>query len=79
MQRFYSFKIVTYNSLEYVEAFSKLTSHFAYILHDKDLKEDGTLQSEHYHVLCTFTSNKSFESVRKLMGGPENTFVQAMT
>lgn len=79
MQRFYSFKIVTYNSLEYVEAFSKLTSHYAYILHDKDLKEDGTLQSEHYHVLCTFTSNKSFESVRKLMGGPENTFVHAMT
>lgn len=79
MQRFYSFKIVTYNSIEYVESFIKCTSHYAYALHDKDLKSDGSPQSEHFHILATFSSNKSFEAVRKLMGGPENTFVQAMT
>lgn len=71
--RFYSFKIVTYNTLEVVEAFCSSCKHYAYALHDKEDTDP------HFHVLATFSSNKSFEAVKKLMGGNQNTFVQPMT
>lgn len=29
----------------------------AYILHDKDVKEDGTLKEPHYHILCMWAKS----------------------
>ena len=73
MGRHYSFKIVTYNSLDRVLSFVLTTSKYAFILHDKDNTDP------HYHILATFKQNKSFNSVRSLIGGEQNTFVQPMT
>lgn len=73
MDRFYSFKIVTYNTTE--SDFQPLLDKafkWAWILHDKD-KTDP-----HIHILCTFKQNKSFENVRKLVQGNQNTFAQQM-
>lgn len=45
--------IITYAPIDTIKAFLRDTcaTHFAYIYRDKDLKEDGTLKSPHYHLL----------------------------
>ena len=73
MDRFYSFKVVTYNTNE--SDFQPLLDKafkWAWIPHDKD-KTDP-----HIHILCTFKQNKSFEQVRKMVVGSQNTFAQQM-
>lgn len=73
MDRFYSFKVVTYNTEE--SAFQPLLDKafkWAWILHDQD-KTDP-----HIHILCTFKQNKGFEQVRKMVEGEQNTFAQQM-
>lgn len=73
MDRFYSFKVVTYNTDE--SNFQPLLDKafkWAWILHDKD-KTDP-----HIHILCTFKQNKSFEQVRKMVEGEQNTFARKM-
>ncbi len=73
MDRFYSFKVVTYNTDE--SSFQPLLDKafkWAWILHDKD-KTDA-----HIHILCTFKQNKSFEQVRKMVEGEQNTFARKM-
>lgn len=73
MDRFYSFKVVTYNIDE--SNFQPLLDKafkWAWILHDKD-KTDP-----HIHILCTFKQNKSFEQVRKMVEGEQNTFARKM-
>lgn len=35
-------------------------------LHDKDLKEDGTLKKPHYHIVLMFGGVKSYEQVAKI-------------
>ena len=73
MDRFYSFKVVTYNTNE--SDFQPLLDKafkWAWILHDKD-KTD-----KHIHILCTFKQNKSFEQVRKMVEGEQNTFARKM-
>lgn len=73
MDRFYSFKVVTYNTEE--SAFQPLLDKafkWAWILHDKD-KTDP-----HIHILCTFKQNKSFEQVRNMVEGEQNTFARKM-
>lgn len=74
VKRYYSFKIVTYNTD--IECFKPLLEEsfkYAWILHDKD-KTDA-----HVHILATFKANKSFECVRKMVVGDQNTFAQEMT
>lgn len=73
MDRFYIFKVVTYNTEE--SAFQPLLDKafkWAWILHDKD-KTDP-----HIHILCTFKQNKSFEQVRNMVEGEQNTFARKM-
>ncbi len=73
MDRFYSFKVVTYNTDE--SAFQPLLDKafkWAWILHDKDKT------AAHIHILCTFKQNKSFEQVRKMVEGEQNTFARKM-
>lgn len=36
-------------------------------LHDKDVQPDGTKKKPHYHVIFKFTSNKTFEQVKKML------------
>lgn len=80
MERRYSFKIVTYHTNpEIITEFTKCCKKFAYILHDKDCHEDGKPNDPHYHILCTFKANKSYEAVRKMFPEGQNTFVKAMT
>ena len=73
MDRFYSFKVVTYNTSE--SCFQPLLDKafkWAWILHDKDNTDP------HIHILCTFKQNKSFEQVRKMVEGEQNTFARKM-
>ena len=67
MSRFYSFSIVSYASLSEIQNLLQACRHYVYILHDKDVNEDGSLRSPHFHILCTFVQNKSFNSVASLV------------
>lgn len=74
MERSYSFNIVTYiTDLNSISNFCSLTFKYAYILHDKDLNK-----SPHYHIICSFKQNKSFESIRKLFPDNQNTIVKKL-
>lgn len=68
--RFYTHSIVTYNSLDCCFELFNQAKHFAYIIHDRD-KTD-----EHIHILATFSREKSFTAVRKMVIGEQNTFTQ---
>lgn len=71
--RYYSFALVTYNTNESdIQPLIDKAFKYAWILHDKD-KTDP-----HLHILCTFKQNKSFENVRKLVTGEQNTLVQLL-
>ena len=50
--------------------------NYIYILHDRDLKEDGTLQKEHYHVILKFSNQKSLSSLSKKLNIGENNFYE---
>lgn len=74
MDRNYSFNIVTYiTDTEVISDFCSRAFKYAYILHDKDLNKPP-----HYHIVCTFKQNKSFESVRKLFPDNQNTIVKKL-
>lgn len=74
ISRNYSFNIVTYvTNIESIIDFCSLTFKYAYILHDKDLNK-----SPHFHIICSFKQNKSFDSVRKAFPGDQNTLVQKL-
>lgn len=46
-------------------------THWAYIYHDKDKNEDGTLKTPHYHLLLIFENQRYRRAVRKLFDIPE--------
>lgn len=74
MDRNYSFNIVTYiTDTEAIVDFCSRAFKYAYILHDNDLDT-----SPHYHIICTFKQNKSFDSVRKLFPDNQNTIVKKL-
>lgn len=71
--RYYSFSLVTYNTNENdIQPLLDKANKWAWILHDKD-KADP-----HIHILCTFKQNKSFEVVRGMVTGEQNTFVEPL-
>lgn len=43
---------------------------YLYILHDKDVKPDGTKKNPHYHVYLHFTNARQFEFIAKWFGVP---------
>lgn len=45
-------------SKEVVDALCKVATRWAYILHDADLKEDGTPKGNHYHVYLYFKNER---------------------
>lgn len=46
-----------------------ITSHFdyAYILHDKDTLEDGSLKKPHYHVIIKFQNPRSLSKIKEIL------------
>lgn len=72
--RSYSFNIVTYvTDIQAITDFCTNTFKYAFILHDQDLNK-----SPHYHIICSFKQNKSFDSVRKLLPAHQNTIVEKL-
>lgn len=51
---------------------------WAYILHDKDTNEDGTLKEPHWHIVLEFENRVLLKSVAKWFGIEEN-FVEVPT
>ena len=78
MKRYYSFSIVSYASVNEILPLVSGCRHYVYILHDKDVNEDGSPRSPHFHILCTFAQNKSFNAVASLVESNQNTFVQQL-
>lgn len=79
VNRYYSFKIVTYHNVDIVSSVCENFFKYAYILHDKDINEDNNPISPHFHILCTFKQNKSIQSVLNLFPKEQNTFVLPST
>ena len=61
------------NATHYIEQINKLYEKVTYILHDKDLTEDGELKKPHYHFLFYIGENaRHVESIAKEIGIPSN-------
>ena len=45
------------------------SDYFAYILHDKDVKETGEIVNPHYHLLLVFKNPRSFEAIQRIFKG----------
>lgn len=73
--RYYSWDIITYLSEE--EFVPILCEHFAswaYIYHDKDVKEDGTPKEPHFHIVGSKRNKSSFTAMLRLFDkGTQNT------
>ena len=65
--RFYSWGYIAYGDESNIARFCREQGrNWAYVLHDKDLKEDGTTKEPHYHVVITFEQQKSFASAVRI-------------
>lgn len=79
-QRYYNWRIVTYcNEEEVIDFCKKWGSKWEYILHDKDVKEDGSPKEKHYHINITLKIWKSRNKVCELVGKSGNSFAIKMT
>ncbi len=74
-----SLLIRTFASLETIKAFLRDTyaTHFAYIYHDKDTKEDGTLNEPHYHLLVHWDFQIALRCLNKHFVAEETIVQQA--
>lgn len=78
-KRYYNWRIVTYcNEEEVIDFCKKWGSKWEYILHDKDVKEDGSPQEKHYHINITLKVWKSRNKVCELVGKSGNSFAIEM-
>lgn len=76
-KRYYTFSLVTYcDESLFLPILKANSKSFAYIYHDKDLKDDGSLKEPHFHIVVSFQSNRSPHSVRELFPDKPNTFVE---
>lgn len=67
-KRYRTFELILYpDNLVHVTLIDFIRSQFRYalILHNKDLKEDGTPKKEHFHVLIYYENAKTESAVRK--------------
>lgn len=66
-KRITSVEIIYYFNDFYDNFFDYISNNYkyAYILHDKDYLEDGTLKKEHYHVLLFFDNARYLSSIVK--------------
>lgn len=78
--RYYNWRIVSYcNEEEILDFCKKWGSKWEYILHDKDVNEDGSLKEKHYHINITLKIWKSRNKVCELVGKSGNSFAIEMT
>lgn len=82
LNRVRSYELITYHSQDVIEAVlmankSKIR-HFAFILHDKDVKDDGSPAEPHFHVLLCFNNAMTSSAVVKLFPVGQNTFPAPM-
>lgn len=79
-QRARNFACITYHMEDVIksvlELYAGAINHYAYICHDKDYKEDGTLKEKHYHVILSFYNARTVSAVRKLFPSNQNTLAQ---
>lgn len=77
-ERHYTHSIVSYADLKVVRRTlsNPLVSHYAYILHDKDVDKYGKLRDPHYHIVATFKQAQSFKAVCNLFVSEQNTFAE---
>lgn len=79
-KRYYSFGLVSYSVDVDLSLFldSPHIVNYAYIMHDKDIKADGSLMDKHYHILCTTKKEHSCTHLVALFNeltlGTQNTF-----
>ncbi len=78
-----NYEMITYQSEEVIKAVLRIHKarirHYAYILHDKDLKDDGEPAQAHYHVLMVFNNAMTSTAVQKLFpDNGQNTFPAVM-
>lgn len=63
------FSLITYASEKDIECVASIHAeqirYWCYILHDKDLNEDGTIKEPHYHVLIDCYNANSESGVKK--------------
>lgn len=67
-KRYYLCEIILYtDNLDHIELLKQLTNkyNYAYILHDKDTNDDGTLKKEHIHLLIFFKNARWGSSILK--------------
>lgn len=62
----------TYNTEEVLAACCEYFPEWAYILHDKDTLEDGSLKKPHYHVVGRLAGSRTPQTVANRIGVPSN-------
>lgn len=78
-QSFYSFKMISYNTLEFiVEKLNERSANYYIVEHDKDLNENGETKEKHFHIVFTVPVRMRFKQVFNLFnaGEEQNTLVQ---
>ncbi len=79
-QRARNYALITYHSEEVIKSvlseYASRIRNFAFIMHDKDTKEDGSLQEVHFHVLLQLTNAMTLSAVRKMFPVGQNTLGQ---
>lgn len=77
-----NYALITYHPEEVIKSvlaeYSSRIRHFAYILHDKDTKDDGSPQEVHHHILLQFTNAMTWTACRKLFPIGQNTLAEVM-
>ena len=58
----------SYNASEVLAKVTQYFSHWCYILHDKDIDNDGTLKKAHYHVYGKLDTPRIPNSVANALG-----------
>lgn len=67
-ERVYFVEVILYkDNLQHLNLLTTLTNKYdyAYILHDKDLDDNGELKKEHFHLLLFFKNARYFSSILK--------------
>lgn len=81
-ERVRNYALVTYHPIEVIEkVLAELCNagrirHYAYILHDKDLDQEGKLKEKHLHILVQLNNAMTLTAVRALFPIGANTLAQ---
>ena len=70
-KKYRNYEIILYpENQEHIDVLYKVKKDFkyAYILHNKDRKDDGELKKEHWHVLVFLDNQKTISAFSKMFG-----------